>query len=77
MPDIIFIVFSLTVVYLWNKFVVKNFIHQLIKINGGFDKKDHKSGLIEFMVKNEKSIYYALASFYWIGAIIGLIMILF
>lgn len=77
MPDIIFIVFSLIVVYLWNKFIVKNFIHHVIKINGGFDKKDNKSGPLKFMVKNEKSIYYALASFYWIGAIIGLIMILF
>ncbi len=77
MPDIIFVFFSLAVVYLWNKFIVKNLIHQVLRLNGGFDKKRNNSGPIKFMVKNEKYIYYAFASFYWIGAIIGSIMILF
>jgi hypothetical protein len=77
MPDLIFAVFSLAAVYLWNKFIVKNLIHQVLRINGGFDKNNNNSGPMNFMVKNEKYIYYAFASFYWIVAIIGSIMILF
>lgn len=77
MPDIIFVIFALVVVYLWNKFIVKNLIHQVIKINGGFDEQRNNSGPMKFMVKNEKYIYYAFASFYWIGAIFVSIMTLF
>ena len=58
------------IIYLWNRFIIKNIIKLLI----GFQKKYNTNNLnkqpIKFIVENEKNIYKLASGFYWFGGII-------
>lgn len=64
------------VIYLWNRFIVKNMIKALV----GFHKRNNIKNLnkqpIKFLVQNEHSIYNFAAGFYWIGIAFVSIIIL-
>jgi hypothetical protein len=74
---ILFVLFILLIIYLWNRFVITTIIKKLI----GFHKKYNPINLhrqpIKFVVDNEKNIVKYLQYFYWFGAIIMCVQVLF
>jgi F420-0:gamma-glutamyl ligase-like protein len=64
------ILLILVVIYLWNRYVVKLIIGELI----GFHRKNNERNLnkqpIKFFVENELNIINFVKAFYWFGGII-------
>jgi hypothetical protein len=71
------IVLILAVIYLWNKYIVKILIHKII----GFQKKNNAENIdkqpIKFFVDNELNIIKFAQYFYWFGALISSLGLLF
>jgi len=63
------IIFIFLMIYLMNRFVVKN----MIKLVIGFHKKYNANNIekqpIKFLIENENYIYYFFAGFYWFGGV--------
>lgn len=74
---ILFVLFILLIIYLWNRFVIAAIIRKLI----GFHKKYNPNNLhrqpLKFVVDNEISIVKYIQYFYWFAAIIMCCQILF
>lgn len=71
-------IFSLFgVIYLWNRFIVKNMIKGLIGFHKAFNAKNLNRQPIRFVVDKEEGIYKFFAGFFWIGAILWSVEILF
>ena len=77
LEKILFVLFILLIIYLWNRFVITTIISKLI----GFHKKYNPGNLhrqpIKFVVDNETKIVTYLQYFYWFGAIIMCVQVLF
>ena len=67
---ILFVLFILLIIYLWNRFVITTIVKKLI----GFHKKYNPANLhrqpIKFVVDNEKNIVKYIQYFYWLAAIV-------
>ena len=65
------------IVYLWNRFIIKNMIKAVV----GFHKRNNGENLdkqpVKFLIQNEHAIYRFSAGFYWIAIVLISIVILF
>lgn len=71
------IVFLLGVIYLWNRFVVKNIIKFVIGFHKRYNSNNVDKQPVKFMVTNEEKIYKIASGFYWFGGVAIVIGILF
>lgn len=76
LSKIIQIVFTLLVIYLWNKYPVKILIETVVKYHKRNNINITSKQQIKFIVNNEQKIIKYAQYFYWLGGIIICLLIL-
>ena len=77
LTNVVQVLLILTIVYLWNRFIVKFLIQKVVNFQKKYNSENLNSQPIKFFVENELSIIKFGQSFYWFGAIFICFNILF
>lgn len=64
------------VVYLWNRFIIKNMLRGLVRFHKKNNAKNIDKQPIKFLIQKENKIYNFAAGFYWVGIVLFAMLIL-
>ena len=60
-------------IYLWNHFLIPFMIGTVVKFHKRHNKENLNKQPVKFLIQNESKIVFVYQSFFWIGAILGVV----